>query len=129
MLGNGAQGKADEAFRGYQGTLASGQLHVGNEVRVLPAGHLARVSRVTIAGRALRTANAEFDALSYRVDVNTLTHHDTPETAQMNDILLVTLKLQQPLLIDRYVDNRTTGSVIVIDPVSLNTVAAGVIVE
>lgn len=76
-----------------------------------------------------RTVNALFDELCYRVDVNSLAHHAAPDTAQMNDILRVKLKLQQPLLVDAYTDNRTTGSFIVIDPVSLNTVAGGVIVE
>jgi sulfate adenylyltransferase subunit 1 (EFTu-like GTPase family) len=75
-----------------------------------------------------RTVNALFDELSYRVDVNTLALQASPETAAMNDILRVKLKLQQPLLVDAYVDNRTTGSFILIDPVSLQTVAAGVII-
>lgn len=76
-----------------------------------------------------RTVNAFFDELSYRIDVNSLAHQNTPDTVRMNDILRVRLKLQQPLLIDAYADNRTTGSFIVIEPVSLSTVAAGVIVE
>lgn len=74
-----------------------------------------------------RTVNALFEELSYRVDVNSLEQQIEPETAAMNDILRVKLKLQQPLLVDAYADNRTTGSFIVIDPVSLQTVAAGVI--
>ena len=75
-----------------------------------------------------RSVNALFDELSYRVDVNTLAQHLSPESAAMNDILRVKLKLQQPLLVDAYIDNRTTGSFIIIDPVSLQTVAAGVII-
>jgi sulfate adenylyltransferase subunit 1 (EFTu-like GTPase family) len=75
-----------------------------------------------------RNINALFDELSYRIDVNTLAQQLLPETAAMNDILRVKMKLQQPLLVDAYADNRTTGSFIVIDPVSLQTVAAGVII-
>lgn len=191
MLGNGAERAADTEFRGYQGTLASGQLKVGDEVMALPSGQRARVTRVSIAERALdkacadqsvvvsldrdidisrgdllcdpqkparvvktltadlcwlseqplqargkylikhttRTVNALFGELSYRIDLNTLAHLNSPDTAQMNDILRVKLKLHQPLLVDAYTDNRTTGGFIVIDPVSLNTVAAGVIIE
>jgi len=75
-----------------------------------------------------RTVQALFAELDYLIDVNTLARHKGPETAHMNDIVRVRLKLQQPLLTDAYADNRVTGSFIVIEPVSLNTVAAGVIV-
>lgn len=76
-----------------------------------------------------RSVNAVFAELNYRVDVNTLAHQPQPDSAQMNDIVRATLKLHQPLCADAYSDNRTTGSFIVIDPVSLHTVAAGVIVR
>ncbi|MCQ8180720.1 GTP-binding protein [Methylomonas sp. SURF-1] len=76
-----------------------------------------------------RSVNAVFAELNYRVDVNTLAHQPQPDSAQMNDIVRATLKLHQPLCADTYSDNRTTGSFIVIDPVSLHTVAAGVIVR
>ncbi|MBS3955583.1 MAG: sulfate adenylyltransferase [Methylomicrobium sp.] len=190
MMGNGANDATDVEFRGYQGTLASGHLHVGDEVEVMPSGQRARVTHLNIADRALqkvsadrsvvvsldreidisrgdmlsdpihppcaikvitadvcwlseqplqaqgrylikhttRTVNALFDDLSYRVDVNTLAHEAVHEKTVMNDILRVRLKLQQPLFVDSYADNRTTGSFIVIDPVSFHTVAAGVII-
>ena len=47
---------------------------------------------------------------------------------QMNDIARVGVKVQQPLVIDSYARNRATGSFIVIDETSHNTVAAGMIV-
>lgn len=78
---------------------------------------------------ATRSVNALFEELSYRVDVNSLAQQAAPDTAQMNDIVRARLKLHQPVLADAYGSNRTTGSFIVIDPVSLHTVAAGVIVE
>jgi sulfate adenylyltransferase large subunit len=76
-----------------------------------------------------RSVNAVFAELSYRVDVNTLAHQPQPDSVQMNDIVRATLKLHQAICADPYSDNRTTGSFIVIDPVSLHTVAAGVIVR
>jgi sulfate adenylyltransferase subunit 1 len=45
----------------------------------------------------------------------------------MNDILRVRLRLQQPLFIDPYTQNRTTGSFIVIDPITRATLAAGIV--
>lgn len=79
--------------------------------------------------QATRSVNALFEQLSYRVDVNSLAQQAAPDAAQMNDIVRARLKLHQPVLADAYGSNRTTGSFIVIDPVSLHTVAAGVIVE
>ena len=45
----------------------------------------------------------------------------------MNDIGRVALSLAQPVFADRYADNQVTGSFIVIDEVTNNTVAAGLI--
>jgi sulfate adenylyltransferase subunit 1 len=66
------------------------------------------------------------NGINYRVDVNTLDHEAT-STLKMNDIGLVALKMQQPLVCDPYQQNHATGSFIVIDEVSNNTVAAGMI--
>ncbi len=46
----------------------------------------------------------------------------------MNDIARVDLKVQQPFVVDSYARNRATGSFIVIDDATHNTVAAGMIV-
>jgi sulfate adenylyltransferase subunit 1 len=46
----------------------------------------------------------------------------------MNDIVRVAMKVQQPLVFDHYTRNRASGSFIVIDEASNNTVAAGMIV-
>ena len=64
--------------------------------------------------------------IAYRVDINTL-DHDTVDTLKMNDIGRVLVKVQQPLVCDSYQRNHATGSFIVIDEVSNNTVAAGMI--
>jgi sulfate adenylyltransferase subunit 1 len=67
-----------------------------------------------------------FSRLEYRVDVNTLAHHEASQL-NMNDIARVKMKVQQPLVLDHYNKNRSTGSFIVIDEASNNTVAAGMI--
>jgi len=74
-----------------------------------------------------RTVNGVFSCLEYRTNVNTLEHEPDPTTAEMNDILRVRLRLQQPIFIDPYGQNRTTGSFIVIDPITRATLAAGII--
>ncbi len=63
---------------------------------------------------------------SYRIDVNTL-NHEPADTLRMNDIGRVTFRVQQPLICDDYQSNNATGSFIVIDELSNNTVAAGMI--
>lgn len=73
-----------------------------------------------------RTVKAMMSGIDYRVDVNTL-DHEAANTLKMNDIGLVALKMQQPLVCDPYQQNHATGSFIVIDEVSNNTVAAGMI--
>jgi sulfate adenylyltransferase subunit 1 len=73
-----------------------------------------------------RTVTALFRAPFERVDIATLDHHDT-DTLRLNDIGRTRIRLQQPLLADPHSTNRATGSFIVIDPLSNNTVAAGMI--
>jgi bifunctional enzyme CysN/CysC len=65
--------------------------------------------------------------LQYRLDVNTL-HRDTAATSlRLNEIGRVTLRTTQPLFFDDYRRNRQTGSFILIDEATNNTVAAGMI--
>ena len=73
-----------------------------------------------------RCVKAKVNQINYRMDVNTL-DHETVETLNMNDIAHVRMKVQQPLVCDDYTHNRATGSFIVIDESSNNTVAAGMI--
>jgi sulfate adenylyltransferase subunit 1 len=73
-----------------------------------------------------RTVKSLFSRLEYRVDVNTLEQHRT-DTLNMNDIARVAMKVQQPLVFDSYATDRATGSFIVIDEATNNTVAAGMI--
>ena len=73
-----------------------------------------------------RIVKAGVSQIDYRVDINTL-NHETADTLKMNDIGRVKLNVQQPLVCDDYQRNHATGSFIVIDEASNNTVAAGMI--
>ena len=73
-----------------------------------------------------RVVKAIVGSIDYRVDVNTL-EQETVDTLKMNDIAQVKFKVQQPLICDDYVRNHATGSFILIDESSNNTVAAGMI--
>ena len=64
--------------------------------------------------------------LDYKIDVDTM-HRETADTLTLNEIGRIQLTTTQPLYYDRYQLNRTTGSFILIDPATNNTVAAGMI--
>jgi len=73
-----------------------------------------------------RVVKSVFSRIDYRVDVNTLEQHPVASLS-MNDIARVALKVQQPLVIDSYLSDHGTGSFIVIDEATNNTVAAGMV--
>jgi len=83
-------------------------------------------NRKYLVKHTTRTAKCLFSRLDYRVDVNTLEQH-AADKLNMNDIAHVALKIQQPLVFDSYTTDRATGSFIVIDEATNNTVAAGMI--
>ena len=62
-------------------------------------------------------------AIEHRLDVTTLEHQPADELV-LNDIASVVLRSASPLGVDRYRDNRTTGSAILIDPLTNDTVGA-----
>jgi sulfate adenylyltransferase subunit 1 len=75
-----------------------------------------------------RQVKAKVTRIQYRVDVNTMNHESTQELA-MNGIAMVELETSAPLFFDRYEHSRTTGSFILVDPLSNATVGAGMIRE
>ncbi|HEY7631090.1 MAG TPA: adenylyl-sulfate kinase [Thermoleophilaceae bacterium] len=76
-----------------------------------------------------RWVNASVDDIRYRVDVETL-HRDTAaKSLELNDIGRLKLRVSSPLAVDDYRRNRTTGSFILVDEATNDTVGAGMIVE
>lgn len=65
--------------------------------------------------------------LEYRLDINTLHRDEEAVTLGLNEIGRVRLRTQKPLHFDPYRRNRDTGSFILIDEATNNTVAAGMI--
>ena len=66
--------------------------------------------------------------LKYKMDINTLHKLEDDREVRLNDIARVSLQTSAPLHYDRYRRNRATGSFILIDERTNNTVAAGMIV-
>jgi bifunctional enzyme CysN/CysC len=65
--------------------------------------------------------------LDYRLDINTLHRDESADALSLNEIGRVRLRTQQPLLFDAYRRSRDTGSFILVDEATNNTVAAGMI--
>ncbi len=78
---------------------------------------------------ATSTAMAGAIDVRYRIDVESLHRDESAITLQLNDLGRVRLELSAPLVFDSYRRNRATGSLIVIDEASNETVAAGVILD
>ncbi|MBM3674542.1 MAG: GTP-binding protein [Actinobacteria bacterium] len=74
-----------------------------------------------------RSVRAMVRDLHYCLDVNTLHRDETTGTLMMNDMGRVSLRVTAPLFVDEYRRNRTTGSFILIDEGTNETVGAGMI--
>jgi sulfate adenylyltransferase subunit 1 len=64
----------------------------------------------------------------YKVNINTLERETEDKSLNMNDICRVKIRTTQPLMVDPYRENRITGSIILIDDTTNETVAAGMII-
>lgn len=64
----------------------------------------------------------------YKVDINTYGRIGEDDSLYMNDIARVKIKCTRPLMLDSYRENRNTGSIILIDEATNETVAAGMVV-
>jgi len=67
--------------------------------------------------------------IRYKVDINTLHRNEEDKDINMNDIARINIKTTVPLYFDAYRKNRHTGSIILIDEATNETVAAGMIVQ
>ncbi|MDX2245905.1 MAG: sulfate adenylyltransferase subunit CysN [Bacteroidia bacterium] len=75
-----------------------------------------------------RDARCIVKEIRYKVDVNTLHRVENNEDMGLNDIGRILIRTTVPLLHDSYSRNRTTGSVILVDEFTNETVAAGMII-
>jgi sulfate adenylyltransferase subunit 1 len=65
--------------------------------------------------------------IRYKVDVNTLRKKEDDTEFGMNDIGRISLRTSSPIFYDSYRRNRNTGSFILVDPFSNETLAAGML--
>lgn len=178
------------SFRGYSGKIASGIIHKGDLIKVLPSGKTSRISSIiTPQGEqemaftpqsvtitledeidisrgdvivhpdnlpfidrhfeamlvwmdekpmkpethyyikiGTTTTKARIETIRYRIDVNTLERSETDHFT-LNEIGRVVIITNKPVIFDRYRQNKSTGAFILIDPMTNNTSAVGMIID
>ncbi len=145
---DGPQGPVDEAFapmsvtirledeidisRGDMICRPKNQPAVGQDIDAMvcwmsETGTLQARQKLAIkhTSRWARTMVTDFQ---YRLDVNTLHRDENATSLALNEIGRVSLRTTAPLFYDEYRRNRKTGSFILVDESTNNTVAAGMII-
>jgi bifunctional enzyme CysN/CysC len=74
-----------------------------------------------------RTVRAMVTDLRYRLDINTMHRDQDATNLSLNEIGRVVLRTTEPVIVDDYRRNRATGSFVLIDEASNQTVAGGMI--
>ena len=74
------------------------------------------------------TTRARVDSIRYKVDVNTM-EHSSVDKLKLNEIGRVVFTTGKELFFDPYARNKQTGAFILIDPITNNTSAVGMIID
>ena len=106
------------------------QPEVGQDIDVLMCWMSAKPPRPG-AKYFLKSTTREVMAIIkeviYKIDINTMQRLEQDEDIKMNDMARVKMRTTRPLIFDEYRRNRITGSLILIDDATNETVAAGTI--
>ena len=92
-----------------------------NEKKMIPKG------KYTIRHTS-QTARCIIKEVKYKMDINTLHRMEDKKEIGLNDIGRISIRTTKPLFFDSYRRNRNTGSIILVDEATNETVAAGMIV-
>ena len=84
------------------------------------------INRTYLVMHTTRLSKAKIASINNKININTL---DTEQVTELktNDIANINFKLAQPLIVDQYSQNRSTGAFIIIDETTYHTVGAGMI--
>ena len=92
-----------------------------NERKMIPRG------KYTIRHTS-QTARCIIKDVKYKMDINTLHRNEEDKEIGLNDIGRISIRTTKPLFFDSYRRNRNTGSIILVDEATNETVAAGMII-
>ncbi len=138
-------GELEEAWAGQSVTIRlEDEIDISRGDMIVKPGNLPRVTRrfdahivwmdekpldtekAYLVKHTTQTVRAQIDKIYFDVDMKTLEEKPT-EGIELNDIAKVRLSCHRALYVDDYQKNRQTGAFIVIDTLTNNTVAAGMI--
>ena len=83
-------------------------------------------NRTYLIMHTTRTSKAKISSINNKINSNSLEIEQASEL-KTNDIANISFKLAQPLIIDKYAQNRSTGAFIIVDESTFHTVGAGMI--
>jgi sulfate adenylyltransferase subunit 1 len=92
-----------------------------NEKKMMPSGKY-------VIRHTSQTTRCIIKEVKYKMDINSLHRMEDEKEIGLNDIGRVTIRTTKPLLFDSYTRNRNTGSIILINEATNETVAAGMII-
>lgn len=95
---------------------------MGDDAALIPGTEL-------LVKHTTRTTRAVVVSLDTKLDINTMALDEGAGSLMINEIGRISLRTRTPLLVDDYQVNPTTGSFILIDPDTNNTVGAGMVVD
>jgi len=92
-----------------------------NEKKMIPKGKYS-------IRHTSQTARCIIKEVKYKMDINTLHRMEDEKEIGLNDIGRITIRTTKPLFFDSYRRNRNTGSIILVDEATNETVAAGMVI-
>jgi sulfate adenylyltransferase subunit 1 len=92
-----------------------------NEKKMMPNGKY-------VIRHTSQTTRCIIKEVKYKMDINSLHRMEDEKEIGLNDIGRVTIRTTKPLLFDSYTRNRNTGSIILVNEATNETVAAGMII-
>ncbi len=90
---------------------------------------MQKLERSYLIKHTTQTQRCCVDNIYYYLDVDSLEKKSGGNSMYINDICAVSISARNPLLFDKYSENKNTGNFILIDEMSNNTVACGVICD
>jgi bifunctional enzyme CysN/CysC len=87
-----------------------------------------RSGRSYLMKLSTKISRVKIENINYRLNIKTL-HHEEADQLFMNEIGRVFLKSNENVIFDSFAKNRNTGSFILIDEITKNTVAAGTVID
>lgn len=136
----------DEAFPPMSVTLTlEDEIDISRGDMIVKAGHMPKMSqeieaticwftqkKMNVGGKYVfrhttKEAKCVLKGISSKIDINSLEQTDDVDQVGLNDICKVNIKVASPIFFDSYNHNRNTGSFILVDEFTNETVAAGMI--